>query len=58
VRGAFKGLAGVGQVDAKIGDRNLVVHYDSKAVTVDQMIAALAAAKEPAVAKAAAEATK
>jgi allophanate hydrolase subunit 1 len=58
VRGAFKGLPGIGQVDTKIGDRNLVVSYDSKAVTVDQMLAALAAAKEPAVAKAAAETTK
>lgn len=58
MRGAFKGLAGIGEVQAKIGDRNLVVHYDSKAVTVDQMLAALTAAKEPAVAKAAAEATK
>lgn len=58
MRGAFKGLAGIGAVEAKIGDRNLVVSYDSKAVTIDQMLGALAAAKEPAVAKAAAEATK
>ena len=58
MRGAFKGLPGIGQVDTKIGDRNLVVSYDSKGVTVDQMLAALTAAKEPAVAKSAAEATK
>lgn len=58
MRGAFKGLPGIGQVDTRIGDRNLVVSYDSKAVSIDQMLAALAAAKEPAVAKAAAELTK
>jgi copper chaperone CopZ len=48
VRGALGRLPGVGEVAITKGDRNFKVAYDSKQVSVDAILKALADAGEPA----------
>jgi copper chaperone CopZ len=46
VRRALEKVPGVGEIAIKPGDPDFVVHYDSKKVTKEQIVAALIAGGE------------
>jgi len=46
VRGALAKVAGVGEIAIKAGDKDFTVHYDSKQVKPEAIVAALVAAGE------------
>lgn len=48
MRSALGELKGVGQIDVQVGQKDFTVKYDQDQVTVDQMLAKLEAAGEPA----------
>lgn len=46
MRGALGKMDGVGEIAIKVGDKDFTVHFDSKKVKTDAMVAALVAAGE------------
>lgn len=46
MRGALAKVPGVGKIDIKAGDPDFTVHYDSKQVKPDAIVAALIAGGE------------
>ena len=51
MRGALQPLSGVKAIDVRPGDRDFTVAFDPAKTTIDAMLAALRAAREPAVAR-------